>query len=364
MEAMTMEIVPAKPQEVTSVSADFMPVMTMELALQRRQMLVDFTRKIMVENQDYGVIPGTGSKPALLKAGAEKLCSFFGLEPRYVEVSEEADWTGERHGGELFYYVRYRAEVSRGGRTLGVGEGSCNSWESKYRWRQGARKCPKCGKESIIAGKEEYGGGWLCWQKKGGCGAKFAANDEAIVGQQVGRIPNPDVADVINTIQKMAQKRALVAAVLIGTGASEFYTQDIEDTDVPRQGSAAAAVEVRDRKLAELRQQTVTHVRTPEDTVPPEVQKMWAQMGTSRERIKEALASLYADLRELVGNETGRGIYDDIIKRFGAGDPIAKVGFAKRVVLELWKAVDAMKVGSEDAQRDLIEEPAEVIYAD
>jgi hypothetical protein len=31
------------------------------------------------------------------------------------------------------------------------------------------------------------------------------------------RIPNPDGADVVNTIQKMAQKRALVAATLIAT---------------------------------------------------------------------------------------------------------------------------------------------------
>jgi hypothetical protein len=36
---------------------------------------------------------------------------------------------------------------------------------------------------------------------------------------------------VVNTIQKMAQKRALVAATLISTSASEFFTQDVEDAD-------------------------------------------------------------------------------------------------------------------------------------
>lgn len=31
--------------------------------------------------------------------------------------------------------------------------------------------CPQCGKKvSVIKGKEEYGGGWLCWKKKEGCG--------------------------------------------------------------------------------------------------------------------------------------------------------------------------------------------------
>jgi hypothetical protein len=34
-------------------------------------------------------------------------------------------------------------------------------------------KCPTCGVNAIIKGKEEYGGGWLCFKKKGGCGDKF-----------------------------------------------------------------------------------------------------------------------------------------------------------------------------------------------
>lgn len=34
--------------------------------------------------------------------------------------------------------------------------------------------CPKCGtNKSVIKGKEEYGGGWLCFAKKGGCGEKW-----------------------------------------------------------------------------------------------------------------------------------------------------------------------------------------------
>jgi len=33
--------------------------------------------------------------------------------------------------------------------------------------------CPECGQAAIIKGKAEYGGGYLCWKKKGGCGAKF-----------------------------------------------------------------------------------------------------------------------------------------------------------------------------------------------
>ena len=103
---------------------------------------------------------------------------------------------------------------------------------------QGERVCPNCGKPAIIRGKAEYGGPevqrrLLCFGKKGGCGAKFVRGDPAIEGQETGRIANPDIADQQNTILKMAQKRAMIAATLIGVNASEFFTQDMEDLVEP-----------------------------------------------------------------------------------------------------------------------------------
>jgi hypothetical protein len=117
----------------------------------------------------------------------------------------------------------------RGGVKVGAGDASCSSRESKYRWRNAARVCPTCGQAAIIKGKAEFGGGWLCFKKNGGCGAKFDDGDAAIEGQPVGRAPNPDIADVDNTILKMAEKRALIAATLIATNVSDFFTQDMED---------------------------------------------------------------------------------------------------------------------------------------
>lgn len=206
-----------------------MPAMSIDEALQRRNSLVEFTKKIMEKDVDYGVIPGTGTKdnpgkPTLLKPGAEKLCAFFGLSPRFEDCGSVVAF--ERG----FFHYSYRCVLYRHGEPVGEGIGSCNSHESKHRYRMESRKCPHCKKETIIKGKEEYGGGWLCFAKKGGCGAKFKDGDRDIEGQAVGRIENPDVADVVNTLQKMAQKRALVAAVLVTVGASQFYTQDIEDT--------------------------------------------------------------------------------------------------------------------------------------
>ena len=96
-------------------------------------------------------------------------------------------------------------------------------------YRQGLRLCPKCGTDAIIKGKKEYGGGWLCFGKKGGCGTKWKDGDAAIEGQSTERVPNDDLADQYNTVLKMANKRSLVAAVLNATAASDIFTQDIEE---------------------------------------------------------------------------------------------------------------------------------------
>uniref|UniRef100_A0A6M3KI39 Putative Erf family protein n=1 Tax=viral metagenome TaxID=1070528 RepID=A0A6M3KI39_9ZZZZ len=39
---------------------------------------------------------------------------------------------------------------------------------------QGKLVCPSCGKQAVIKGKPEYGGGYVCWKKEGGCGKKFS----------------------------------------------------------------------------------------------------------------------------------------------------------------------------------------------
>lgn len=207
---------------------EFMPAMTVQEAGARRASIVKFVQEIMVEGTDFGVIPGT-QKPTLLKPGAEKLTTLFGLSSRFVLIDKIEDWDGAQHGGEPLFNYAYKCQLWHGALQISEGDGSCNSREKKYRFRQGERKCPQCGKPTIIKGKEEYGGGWLCFGKKGGCGYKFAANDPLIVSQEVGQVANPDIADQVNTLMKMAQKRAFIAATLLAVNASEFFTQDMED---------------------------------------------------------------------------------------------------------------------------------------
>ena len=221
----------AEPEVMTlapTESEPFMPALTIQQAVDRFNSVVEFVRTVMREGVDYGRIPGT-DKPALLKPGAEKLCTLFGLSSRFQLIRSIEDWHGSEHNGEPFFYYFYRCQLRRGDLIMAEGDGSCNSFEQRYRYRDAQRKCPVCGQSAIIRGKEEYGGGWVCFRKKGGCGTKFSADDPKITSQPAGRVPNENIADQVNTIQKIAQKRSLTQATLLAVNGSEFFTQDVED---------------------------------------------------------------------------------------------------------------------------------------
>lgn len=133
---------------------------------------------------DYAMVPGT-KKKALLKPGAEKIMKLFGLGVRLIPAEKEMD----RY--ENFAMFSYVAEVYhlRSGIAVATCEGTCNSWEKKYKER------------AIYKNKV-----------------------------QVGTEPTP-VCDILNTLKKMAQKRAMVGAVILATGASDYFTQDEEEIE-------------------------------------------------------------------------------------------------------------------------------------
>jgi hypothetical protein len=190
-----------------------------------RQVLKAYIEENMISGIDYGIIPGI-EKPTLLQPGAEKMAEIFRCTPDYMVTRREEDWD------KPFFFYEFRCQlINRDtGAVIAEGMGSCNSHEAKYRWRNAGRKCPKCGKEQIIKGKAEFGGGWLCWKKNGGCGEKFSDGDKAIEGQEVGKILNENVADQVNTILKIAKKRALVDASIVPCRRYGFqFNQDLED---------------------------------------------------------------------------------------------------------------------------------------
>jgi hypothetical protein len=249
MTTATSEITVRQPQDDALMA---MPLLSIDQMIARRTAIVEITRKLLKVDHDFGTIPGTQKKNedgtpssknhTLLKPGAEKLCSLFGLVPEFDDYRVTEDWDRG-----LFYYA-YVCRLTRNGRTVASGIGSANSREKKY--RRGARACPECGAPTIKRSKypprdaaQGTPPGWYCHEKAGGCGRQFAADDQRIL--ESGATVDPaESCDLINTLQKMAQKRALVAATLIATNASEFFTQDVEDMEVTRDGGDVVEGEI------------------------------------------------------------------------------------------------------------------------
>lgn len=71
--------------------------------------------------------------------------------------------------------------------------------------------------------------------------------------------------------------------------------------------------------------------------LPAPVKEMWLRMGNRKESIMDEIQALRHSLKELVDQDKANDEYQAVVKQFG--DPIAKVTFARRVVLELWKRI-------------------------
>jgi len=182
-------------------------------------------KQVMVQDTDYGIIPGTRSKPTLLKPGAEKLCLMFRFSDEYEETIIELP------GGHREYRTKCKLTHIPTGALMGEATATCTTMESKYRYRAGTFECPECKSAAIIKGKAEYGGGWICYAKKGGCGAKFP--DDRFNSKDLGKVENPDLADSYHNVQSIAQKRAYLAATRKATASSELFTDSMEDHVVP-----------------------------------------------------------------------------------------------------------------------------------
>ena len=116
-------------------SVDYVPsfAVSLEVAAQRLADFQKFIQDQMIEDEDYGVIPGT-SKPTLLKPGAEKLANIFGFAAQFEEVREVEHWDDP---GFFYYSYKCRLLNKRTGQVEAECTASCNSKEDKYRWRGG-----------------------------------------------------------------------------------------------------------------------------------------------------------------------------------------------------------------------------------
>lgn len=162
------EIVPS------GLGHQLMPFDEMTDRLQRRR---EFISEQLKEGVDYGRVPGV-PKPFMWKSGAEKLLELHGLLPQLSRVDSVED----RNTSPPYFEFTYRCDLLHvaSGRVVHLGaEGSCNNRERQYfNDRDGTSR----------------GDAWV--QR--------------------------------NTIIKMSQKRAIVAAALMVTSLSCDFTQDEE----------------------------------------------------------------------------------------------------------------------------------------
>lgn len=149
------------------------------------QIIKQFVSQEMKEgiDRDFAIIPGTRTK-SLLQPGAQKLMRLFNLGVRYSETEKIFD----RFEG--FALFSYKAEVYHLGTGIVIAEceGTANSQEKKYK--------------------------------------------------------RSEVCDILNTLKKMAQKRAMVGAVITAVGASDYFSQDEDEVSYQQRGHKKAEVNI------------------------------------------------------------------------------------------------------------------------
>lgn len=124
-------------------------------------------------NVDFRIISSKkgGDTITLTKAGAEKICRYFSLNYSLICLPR----TILDFDNNVFYYA-YECRVFYKGYVVGNGFGNCNNRESKY--------------------VKAYS------------------------------------PDILHTLDRMAQKRSLIGAVLFATGGSAFFGQKIHDLNL------------------------------------------------------------------------------------------------------------------------------------
>lgn len=167
------------PAEIIKQDEFISSALSVDAIVGQQKMLKDVMAKVMKKDVHYGVIPGC-NKPSLWKPGAELLCLTFRLSPAF-ESSSIVD------GKHLTVTSKCTLTHIPSGKVFGAAEAMCSTKEKKYRLRKDGGKV----------------------------------------------VENGNLEDSWNTVLKMANKRALVAAMLIVTGSSDLLTQDMGEDEEP-----------------------------------------------------------------------------------------------------------------------------------
>lgn len=169
-----------------------------------QDIMVAYVKDKMVKDHHYYSFNDT-AKPALTKDGAYRICSLFKVIPGPVDVEII------REEGGHFTVVSKAVLFNQDGQEIASSRGSASTRESKYAYRwvydnQVPSDVDVKTLKSRSGNKKSGSGTWTQYQ-----------------------LPNPDLADLENTIIKMSEKRATVGAVNKLPLVSELFAADPDD---------------------------------------------------------------------------------------------------------------------------------------
>lgn len=175
------------PNEIVSIETkkelqfvDSVNIQAVQVAIQKINTIQATLKSVLVADKDYGLIPGCGKKPALLKPGAEKIQMALGLLIEYTLIKSTEDF----ESGFFSYTLKAVAKDARANTVIAEGVGHCNTKEKKQKVKSDTTEDAK----------------------------RQTAIDKA------------------NAVLKMAKKRAQVDCILTVASLSDIFTQDIEDS--------------------------------------------------------------------------------------------------------------------------------------
>jgi hypothetical protein len=164
-----------------------------------REILISYVRSEMKEGHHYYTFGGSKDKPSLKKEGAHNLIGLYNVRPEYDQTVEHLD------NGHFNICVKCRLYSLKSEKEVAQGEGAASSMEPKYKYR---------------------------WVPKDEVPKKYNADDlpkKWVFNKPKFRVENEDPYELFNTLVKMADKRACVAAASHLPIVSELFTQDVED---------------------------------------------------------------------------------------------------------------------------------------
>jgi hypothetical protein len=170
------EVIPVQNTGVVRITENALSEMMTE-----RSQLKSFIKSQLIEGVDFGLLPSVKTY-SLFKAGAEKIASLFQLGSRIVKSEK----TIEIKDNFAMFAVTIEIFHLPSGKAIAQCEGITNSQEKK--WKE----------------KKDY---------------------------KTGKIEATPVGDILNTLNKMAQKRAFVGGIIVATRASDFFTPDMNEEE-------------------------------------------------------------------------------------------------------------------------------------